>query len=716
MATGTITNTLTDPSGTAVANATIYARLKPGPGFRVGTYTEIAQLESTTSDGSGFWTMTLEINTDITPGDSYYEIEELIPGSQEGSRVWSIEVASGSHSLYASLVSIPPVNSPPVAYLTQSVADARYVTGSSVQLANDSIQPVGTATQTGTATVAARADHVHPLSPAVVGSGLSLTAGVLSATAQSAVGGPIQPVGTATITGTATTASPSNHQHPLSPAVAGTGLSLTAGVLSVTTLVPVSGEEITAVGTNTATGTTTTFARTNHGHALNPSVVGTGLSLNAGVINGPLAGSLIQAVGTNTQTGTSTGFARENHVHILSPAIVGNDLSLAAGVLSVNPRVPVVGSLPTVITTQTVTGTATQYAPANHGHVLGAVVAGNDITVTDGTINVSPRVPVSQGLIQAVGTATITGTATTYAVGNHQHPLSPAIVGAGLALTAGVLSVTGGTVAYGDGASDITAVSTATSTGTTTTVARANHVHTLNPAVAGTGLTLTAGVLAANVRAMNYVTCTATTTQVYTVPSGVKALLVEVVAGGGGGGGSTGATSQGGAGGGGASGGFARKFITATATAYTYIVGAKGLGGSAGANDGVAGTNSTFGAGASLITAKGGGGGLQGASAATLNAARGGNHGGISTGGDINANGAPGGNGIASGVLIALGGQGGNSVYGGGAWTASGNNDAEAGTAPGAGGGGGSTLNSGTSRAGGNGVDGLITIQEFYGS
>lgn len=671
MATGTITNRISDPSGTAVPNVTVNARLMPGMGFRTGTFYEVSQLETTTTDSNGDWSLTLEINTDITPGDSYYEIEEQIPLVSGAPAVWSVQVAAGTHTLYASLVSTPPSVSVP-SYLTQSVADARYLSLNGNFLGGG-ITAVGTGTVTGTATVAARADHAHPLSPAVVGSGLTLTAGVLSASGGSAtIGNDITLVGTNTVTGTATTAASSTHQHALSPTVVGWGLSLTAGVLSV--------------NSNSMTTTVTI----------------------------PTVGALPTAVGTNTVTGTSTQYAPANHGHQLSPAVVGSGLALSAGVLSVTTVVPVVGASPTAVGTNTVTGTATTFAPANHGHQLDPAVVGNDLALSAGVLSVSPRVPVVGGLVQPVGTATITGTATTYAASNHAHPLSPAVVGSGLTLTAGVLSASGGAVPVGG--DEIRAVSTGTSTGTTTTFARTNHQHTLDPTVISTGLLLSAGVVTANIRALNYVTCTATTTQVYTVPTGVKALLVQVVGAGGGGGGTAGSATLSGAAAGGGSGSYGIIYITSTATAYSYNCGIKGPGGTAGQNDGTAGTSSVFGHGSPAVTAPGGAGGVGSGVGSVVSYAPGGAGGAVATNGTVNESGQSGQWGWTIGATQATGGPGAASVLGGGGSRTDGNVAGNDAPSHGAGGSGSSVRQVNTARAGGNGGNGLIIIQELYGS
>jgi len=112
----------------------------------------------------------------------------------------------------------------------------------------------------------------------------------------------------------------------------------------------------------------------------------------------------------------------------------------------------------------------------------------------------------------------------------------------------------------------------------------------------------------------------------YTLPTSCKAILIRMV-GGGGGGGSAAATGPGAcsAGGGGASGGYVEHLIASPSATYSYAVGA------AGAINGGAGGNTTF--GTSLLTANGGTGGANsGAGTAAFNLANGG-LGGTATGG-----------------------------------------------------------------------------------
>lgn len=128
MATSTITNTITGPTGTAVEGATIVATLKPGPGFRISDSSEIAARVTTTTDSSGDWSLSLERQSNISPADStWWEIEEQIPDAEGGARVWAISVPNTNSTLYASLTT--PVSPDAVSlYLTRALADALYGT------------------------------------------------------------------------------------------------------------------------------------------------------------------------------------------------------------------------------------------------------------------------------------------------------------------------------------------------------------------------------------------------------------------------------------------------------------------------------------------------------------------------------------------------------------------------------------------------------------
>ena len=208
-----------------------------------------------------------------------------------------------------------------------------------------------------------------------------------------------------------------------------------------------------------------------------------------------------------------------------------------------------------------------------------------------------------------------------------------------------------------------------------------------------------------------------TSSGTYTPTSGMKYCTIEVVGSGGGGGGvaTQGASSSAGAGGGGA-GGYARKTVTAATigASQSVTIGAVGAGGTAGANNGSTGSACSVGA---IVSASGGSGGT----GATTVSGYAGGAGGVGSSGDVNATGGAGTFGI--GFFIAgvqsfgMGGNGGNSYFGGGALGVT--NSGGASTAGsnastyGGGGSGASSGNSGTQRAGGDGSLGVVIITEY---
>lgn len=125
MATGIITGNITDLSGTDLSGITVTARLRPGGGFRTSGGGSLAHLESTTTDASGDYSLTLERNADISPSGSWYEIEEAVPDAYGGPRIFTVSVTAGTHTAYSSLVT-PTTGSGFTNYISQSAADARY--------------------------------------------------------------------------------------------------------------------------------------------------------------------------------------------------------------------------------------------------------------------------------------------------------------------------------------------------------------------------------------------------------------------------------------------------------------------------------------------------------------------------------------------------------------------------------------------------------------
>jgi len=195
-----------------------------------------------------------------------------------------------------------------------------------------------------------------------------------------------------------------------------------------------------------------------------------------------------------------------------------------------------------------------------------------------------------------------------------------------------------------------------------------------------------------------------TSTGSFTVPTGVTTLFITAVGGGGGGG--SGDTNVGGGGGGG--GAFVIKAgVKVTAgNSYTVTIGAHGVG-VGGANDGTAGTSTSFPADNVTLTCAGGGGGLKYSSGGT------GGAGGVASG-SYSASGA-----TAGSPVVTAGGTGGTRTgepAGGGAGSPFGvggvpvvDSAGGVGTGYGVGGAGGSEGSS--YQTGGNGTDGLVFIE-----
>ena len=207
----------------------------------------------------------------------------------------------------------------------------------------------------------------------------------------------------------------------------------------------------------------------------------------------------------------------------------------------------------------------------------------------------------------------------------------------------------------------------------------------------------------------------------YTPTSGAHAGYVECVGGGGGGGGVATAATNSGAGGGGGGGGYSALWIPSLAVSYPVTIGAGGPGGTAGANPGTAGGDTSLGS-AAIVVAKGGGGGIADTIAAGPRMGGTGGAGGVSSvgTGDMRLSGGQGTPGLCLAAAQAMGGAGGmaGGMASGGASArgSAGASSAGAGlaaTGAGGGGGGGVVLSGGASVAGGNGSAGIIRIWEY---
>lgn len=232
MATSTITGTITDPTGVAVAGARVVCRLMPTGAFRAATGSEVARVVSTTTNASGVYTLTLEENAGITPANTWYELTEYIPDANGGTRVWNIQVGASDQTVLASLVSVLP-DAEGSGYLTQAAADARYQALGGLSSSTPGTETPDHAGTAGVSSSASRADHVHPIAAAAPGT--------------------IAPDDTAD-EGVSTSFARADHRHAITAAAPTT---------------------VNLVSTASASeGVATSFARSDHGHVA-ASVAGT---------------------------------------------------------------------------------------------------------------------------------------------------------------------------------------------------------------------------------------------------------------------------------------------------------------------------------------------------------------------------------------------------------------------------------------------------------
>lgn len=199
----------------------------------------------------------------------------------------------------------------------------------------------------------------------------------------------------------------------------------------------------------------------------------------------------------------------------------------------------------------------------------------------------------------------------------------------------------------------------------------------------------------------------------YTLPAGIRAIMITCYGAGGGGGGVANAATNSGAAGGGGAGAKSQTLVQNPSATYSVTIGAAGTAASAGANTGGTGGDTIFG---SVCTAKGGVGGV-GDTIATIHVGGLGGAGGApgSGVGDLKGEGMSGGMGLALAAAVAISGCGGSTDISAGAIekrnaTSAGGSPAAAG---GGGGSGGCAISGGASQAGGAGAAGLCLVDEF---
>lgn len=107
MATSTITNTITDAAGNALAGVPVKIRLIPGEAWRIDTGAEIAPLYETETNSGGTWSATLEETANISPAKTVTTAKyKIVNGICE---VWIILGPTASGTAGSDLVFTLPV-------------------------------------------------------------------------------------------------------------------------------------------------------------------------------------------------------------------------------------------------------------------------------------------------------------------------------------------------------------------------------------------------------------------------------------------------------------------------------------------------------------------------------------------------------------------------------------------------------------------------------
>ena len=331
--------------------------------------------------------------------------------------------------------------------------------------------------------------------------------------------------------------------------------------------------------------------------------------------------------------------------------------------------------------------------------------------ILNGTVNVNTQWTETT-VVVTVGTTAVTFVQTGAAV---NYPISLTLGGTNASLTA-----SNGGLVYSTGSA--LAILAGTATAGQIPRSGANAAPTWStatyPATAGTsGNVMTSDgtnfVSSAPTTLSQIIITTITSSQTFTRNVNTKSLTLEAMAGGGAGGGASASNSIIGFGGGAGAGGYSRSQVSAATFGASQVVtiGAAGVPGSAGANNGGNGGDTSIG---SLCIAKGGTGG-NGMSTSSGNTVAGA-PGGIAGTGDFTATGANGFNAICSTAIGATGqngGAGGSTQWGSGGIGPYMAGNGNAATGYGGGGGGGADYLNNTNRSGGPGSAGVAIITEY---
>lgn len=369
--------------------------------------------------------------------------------------------------------------------------------------------------------------------------------------------------------------------------------------------------------------------------------------------------------------------------------------------------------------------------------------SGNAVVVNSGTANAG-TVWLQTSTVVTVGTSAVVYSELVY---NFSYPLALNLGGSGGALTASngglvystasAMSILAGTATArqiplsGANTAPTWSASTYLSTMTANQLVYASATNTMSQlptannsilVTNGSGVPSLSSTLPTNVISTSgIITKVAqqifTASGTYTPTPGMVYCIAEVVGGGAGAGGAAGAANAPGSSGGGGQGGYAKGWLSAADIGASKVItiGTGGAGGINGSTTGVSGGITSLG---SLVVATGGTGSIGAASVSFIQTNSGGAAG-QGTAGNLLVGGSSGGGysawsfGNTSSSNIALGGQGGSSMYGVGGRGFTNNNGDNA-SGYGAGGGGAGSISG--AKVGGAGTPGIVIITEFIAS
>lgn len=137
---------------------------------------------------------------------------------------------------------------------------------------------------------------------------------------------------------------------------------------------------------------------------------------------------------TGKSVGSSTAYAREDHIHYISKAIVTSALGYTPPTTDTNTTYAAASSV-SAIATAAVTGTSTAYARADHVHNITKATITNALGYTPPTTDNNTTYSAASSTTTIAITNSVTGTSTAYARADHVHGITKATITTALGYT-----------------------------------------------------------------------------------------------------------------------------------------------------------------------------------------------------------------------------------------------------------------------------------------